>query len=687
MKTLIKQFSIAFLSLILSFSGFSQKKNKNLIKADEAFENHEYFSAITLYKQALSGSSDETKGYIFYRAGEASQEINDYKEAESYFQKAIKANYTEPLVYLKLAEVLKIESKYDESIIEYKNYKTKGGEAKKADRGISSCQLAKKYSENPTRYQIENMTLINSKARDYCASFSDKSNKTIVFSSNREGSLGDIDVTTGKNKSDIYETKVEAKSKHWSTPVLLPPAISTEVNEGQPWVSKKGDMIFFTRCPESKGKKSKCGLYMAKKQGSTWGVAELLPFNNDTVQFGHPCLSSDGKILYLSSRKAGGYGGADIWSCTFDVKKAEWGQLKNAGSEVNTSGNEVFPTLSDDGKHLYFSSDYHPGLGGLDIFEAEAGADGRFSKHVENMKAPINSAFDDFSLIFEGKKQKGFFTSNREGGKGDDDIWGFNLPPLVFSGKGNVFCEGDPKTGKGKNESVEAVKVLIIGSDGSISESITGKDGSYTFKLKEKTTYTVSTETSKSSKSASFAKDGFLANKDHRFFQTVGEDHSKEFKADFFVKPVVPDLRMPEIQYALGSAELLPESKDSLNYLFNILKDNPTIVCELSAHTDNQGKAASNFTLSEARAQSCVDYLVIEKKIPAARLVAKGFGQTKLIVSDELIKAAKSKEEKDALHQKNRRTEFKVLNFNYVDVNTPKTPVKTNKPKTEEEEE
>ena len=144
---------------------------------------------------------------------------------------------------------------------------------------------------------------------------------------------------------------------------------------------------------------------------------------------------------------------------------------------------------------------------------------------------------------------------------------------------------------------------------------------------------------------------------------------------------------MPEIQYALGSAELLPESKDSLNYLFNILKDNPTIVCELSAHTDNQGKAASNFTLSEARAQSCVDYLVIEKKIPAARLVAKGFGQTKLIVSDELIKAAKSKEDKDALHQKNRRTEFKVLNFNYVDANTPKTPVKTNKPKTEEEEE
>ena len=359
MKTLIKQFSITFLSLILSFSGFSQKKNKNLIKADEAFENHEYFSAITLYKQALSGATDETKGYIFFRAGEASHEINDYKEAESYFQKAIKANYTDPLVYLKLAEVLKIESKYDESIIEYKNYKTKGGEAKKADRGMSSCQLAKKYSENPTRYQIENMALINSKARDYCASFSDKNNKTIVFSSNREGSLGDIDVSTGKNKSDIYETKVD-KNLKWSTPVLLPPAISTEVNEGQPWVSKKGDMIFFTRCPESKGKKSKCGLYMAKKQGSTWGVAELLPFNNDTVQFGHPCLSSDGKILYLSSRKAGGYGGADIWSCTFDVKKAEWGQLKNAGSEVNTSGNEVFPTLSDDGKHLYFSSDYHP---------------------------------------------------------------------------------------------------------------------------------------------------------------------------------------------------------------------------------------------------------------------------------------------------------------------------------------
>jgi peptidoglycan-associated lipoprotein len=548
--------------------------------------------------------------------------------------------------------------------------------------------LAQQWKDNPLRYKIENMSLINSKARDYAPSFSDKNRKTLVITSNREGGLGTQDINTGMNHSDIYETKMDKNGK-WSTPVLLPPAISTPVNEGQAWVSKKGDMIFFTRCPEEKDKQNKCGLYMAKKQGSTWGEATLLPFNNDTVQFGHPCLSADGKILYFASRMSGGYGGIDIWSCTFDVKSNSWGQPKNAGSSVNTAGNEMYPTVTDDGKKLYFSSDYHPGMGGLDLFVAEAGTDGKFTKPVENLKAPINSSYDDFSIIFEGKKQKGFFTSNREGGKGDDDIWGFYLPPLSFSCTGCVVGEGDPVTRKGIDEPVEGVQVKNIGSDGSVSEMTTGKDGLYSFKLKEKTTYTITIVTGKNSKSASFPKDGYLANKDQRVISTVGEDVSKEFKATCFVsKPVVPTLRMPEIQYALGSAELLPASKDSLNYLYNILKDNPTIVCELNAHTDSQGKPDANMTLSQARAQSCVDYLVKDKGIAAARLVAKGFGQTKLLIGDDVIKAAKTKEEKDALHQRNRRTEFKVLNFDYVDPNAPKTPTKpSSKAKTDDEDE
>jgi peptidoglycan-associated lipoprotein len=676
MKNITKLTLTAIAVLTFCISGFSQK---GLKKADEAFEARQYYNAVNLYKQAYGSADKSKKGIILYRSGISSQRINDYKGAEAYYNKAVAAGFDDPTVYLYLAQVLKNQMKYPEAIIEYNNYKSKGGDAKKADLGIKSCELAQQWIDNPMRYKIENISLINSKARDYAPSFSDKKYQTIVISSNRDGSLGGVDMNTGFNKSDLWEAKLDKNGK-WSTPVLLPPAVSTDVNEGRGWVSKKGDMIFFTRCPEEKGQENQCGLYMAKKQGSTWGPAERLPFSNDSIVFAHPSLSADGKTLYFASNMSGGYGKLDIWSCTYDPKSNSWGQPKNAGPTVNTEGMEVYPSVSDDGKKLYFSSDYHPGLGGLDIFIAEIGPDGKTNKPVENLKYPLNSSYDDFGIVFEGRKNRGYYTSNREGGKGDDDIWSFNLPPLSFNVKGNVFSEGDPFTGKGKGETVEAVKVKVIGSDGSITEASTGKDGAYTFKLKEKTTYSISTETGKSSKSASFPKDGYLSNKDLRVITTVGLDASKDFVADFAVKPIVPNPRMPEVQYEVGSAALLPNSKDSLNYLYDIMKDNPSTVVELNSHTDTRGSAASNMTLSAARAQSCVDYLVKEKGINEKRLVAKGYGATQPLISDDMIKKAASQQEKEALHQKNRRTSFKILSFDFVDPNAPKNPVKP-KPK------
>lgn len=678
----ITTLSIAVGVFVLSTTtAFSQKVLK---KADASFEVGQYYSAINYYKQAYASAPKDKKGVILYKTGYSCQEINDYKGAETYYQKAITSAYDDPIVYFKLAEVLKNQNKYAEAIAEYNNYKAKGGNAKKADLGVKSCELSQQWKDAPMRYKMENMALINSKESDYAPSFSDKKYQTLNFTSRRPGNVGgEIDANTGNNKSDIYETKVDKNGK-WSTPNLLPPTVNTNFNEGVGCVSKKGDMIFFSRSPESSGKQLKTQIFMAKKQGNTWGAAQVLPFCIDSIAFGHPYLSADGKVLFFASRMSGGYGGADIWYSTFDAKANVWGKPVNAGPAVNTDGNELYPTLSDDGKKLYFSSDTHPGMGGLDIFVAE-GENNKFTKPVENLKFPLNSPYDDFSIVFEGKKQKGFLTSNREGGKGSDDIWSFNLPPLNFSVRGMVVCEGG-KNAKGKGEPVENVKVKIVGSDGNIKEFTTTKDGSYKLeKLKENTTYTVSTETGPTSKSASFNKDGYLANKDQRIISTAGQVASKEFVADFEVKPVEKEIRMPEIQYAVGSAELLPASKDSLLFLYNILKDNPTIVCELNSHTDSRGKAVNNMTLSAARAQSCVDFLVKEKGIASERLVAKGYGMTQLLISDAEIAKAKTKEEKEALHQKNRRTSFKILNFNYVDPNAPKTgPTKT---KNEEEDE
>jgi peptidoglycan-associated lipoprotein len=682
MKNTIKLAFTAAAVLVLSITAFSQKVLK---KADECFAVHQYFNAINYYKQAYAGASNDKKPLILYRMGYASQEINDAKSAETNYQKAIASNFDDPMVYFRLAEVLKIQMKYPEAIVEYNNYKAKGGNAKRADIGVKSCELAQQWRDNPLRYKLENMSLINSKQSDYSPCFSDKKYQTLIFTSRREGSLGSQELNTGELHSDIYETKVDKNGK-WSTPVLLPPAISTPVNEGQGWVSKKGDMIFFTRCPEEKNKQNKCQIYLAKKQGSTWGDALVLPFNNDTVNFAHPCLSSDTKVLYFTSRMSGGYGGTDIWSCTYDAKANAWGQPKNAGPSVNTEGNEMYPTVTDDNKKLYFSSDYHPGMGGLDIFVAEAGADGKFTKPVENLKYPINSFFDDFGIVFEGKKNRGYLTSNREGGKGSDDIWSFTLPPLGFNAKGLAMSKGDDRTGAGRGEGVELAKIKIIGSDGSINEFMTPKGGTYNFKLKEKTTYTITTITDKNTKSPTFTK-GYLASKDQRVITTVGLDVSKDFVADFELAPVVPNIRMPQVLYALGSADLLPQSKDSLNFLYQTLADNGSIVVELNSHTDSRGDAKKNQDLSQRRAQSCVDYLVNEKKINPARLTAKGYGKTQLLIGDDVIARAKTKEEKEALHALNRRTAFRILNWDFVDPNAPKTPtIKTPVKKADDEE-
>jgi len=681
MKNITKVTFALVASLAISLSAFGQKA---LLKADEAFDAHQYFDAINKYKEAYGGVPKEKRGYVLYKMGVASREINDYKGAEANLQKAIAAGIDNPDVYLQLAEVLKGQMKYDEAITEFNNYKSKGGNAKRAEIGVNSCKLAQQWTDAPMRYKIENIQALNSKQRDFAPCFSDKKYASIYFTSNRDGSLGGQEINSGGNHYDIYESKLDKNGK-WSTPVLLPPSVSTPVNEARAWVSKKGDMLFFTRCPEEKNKANKCGLYMAKKQGSTWGGATLLPFVNDTVQFGHPCLSADGTILYFVSKMAGGYGGSDIWYCTFNAKTNAWGQPKNAGPNINTPGTESYPSVSDDGKKFYFSSDYHPGLGGLDLFMTEVGSGGALNKPIENLKYPLNSSFDDFAIVFEGRKNKGYFSSNREGGKGDDDIYSFYLPPLTFNSKGIVISEGDPNTGKGKNEPVAGVKVKILGSDGALYEVVTGKDGQYTARIKENTTYTITTQTDANSKSTSHDK--FLSTKDQRVITTVGVPSSKDFKADFAVMPVVPNPRMPEVRYELGKSELLPESKDSLNYLYNLMNANPGIVVELNSHTDSRGDADKNMQLSQDRAQSCVNFLVNEKGINAARLKAKGYGKTQLLVTDEEIAKAPTKEEKEALHAKNRRTSFRILQWDFVDPNAPKNAPKPTKPPGEEDEE
>lgn len=680
---------------ILAFA-FSVNAQKNYLNdADFAFDNHQYFNAIELYKQAyVKVKKADVKSKILFRTAVAYNEINDLKGAETYYNKAIKAKYPDPIVTLKLADCLKAQQKYPEAIVEYNNYKKEVPSDVAGENGVKSCELAQQWKDATntpeTRLKVENMALINSKESDYSPAYADKKGNKLIFSSNRQGALGSMDLTTGQNHYDLYETALDKNGK-WSTPAAMAGAIDSKMNDASVSVSRKGDVMFMTRCPEEKNKQLKCQIYVCKKQGPAWAEPELLPFNIDTVAFAHPAISADGKTLYFTSKLAGGYGGKDIWKSSLEGKV--WGQPVNLGPSINTQGDEMFPYIAEDDKTLYFSSNYHLGMGGLDLFKAEKSADGKFTKAPENLKYPMNSAGDDFGIIFEGKKIRGYFSSNREGGKGSDDIWSFNLPPLVFNLSGTVVSLKN-------NEPVQNALIHLKGSNGDMLEQKTGADGKYAFKLKENTSYEVTVATDKNTMSQTFKK-GFLANKDLGKLTSVGENESKDFVKDFALDPVLDEIRFPQVLYALGKADLLVDldgtakdndthkpinSKDSLNHLYQTLMDNPTLVVELQSHTDSRDNDAKNQILSEARAKSCVDYLINEKKVPAARLMFKGYGEKKLLIKDDVINKAKTAEEKNALHQKNRRTVLRVVNWDYVDPNAPKSDKPTYKPAVKGEE-
>lgn len=667
---------------VIAFA-FSVNAQKNFLKdADVAYENHQYFNAIELYKQAYTKvKKADAKAKILFRTGESYQQINDLKGAETYYSKAIKAKYPDPVAILNLADVLKAQKRYPEAIVEYNNYKKEMPSDSRGENGVKSCELAQQWMDAKntpeTRLKVENMALLNSKESDFSPSYADKKYTTLIFTSTRPGGAGGIDVTNGQNHSDLYEAKLDKNGK-WSTPAPLATTIVSKMNEASVAVSKKGDVMFMTRCPEAKNKQLKCQLYVCKKQGPSWAEPELLPFNIDTVAFAHPAINATGDVLYFTSKLPGGYGGKDIWMSTYDKKGKAWGQPVNLGPSVNTQGDEMFPYMADDDKTLYFSSNYHLGMGGLDIFKAEKDASGKFTKAPENLKYPMNSAGDDFGIVFEGKKIRGYFTSNREGGKGSDDIYSFVLPPLIFNLNGTVVSDEN-------NEPVTNALIHLKGSNGDMFEYKTTADGKYTFKLKENTSYEVTVGTDKNTVSNTF-KLGFLANKDMGKLTTVDENESKDFVKDFALTPVKAEIRFPAVQYDLGKATLRPESKDSLNFLYQTLIDNPSIVIELQAHTDSRGNNKANQKLSEERAQSCVDYLVNEKKIPMARLQSKGWGEEKLLIKDAVINKAKTKEEKEALHQKNRRTVFRIVNWDYVDPNAPKSDKPIYKPQVKGEE-
>ncbi|HTX88979.1 MAG TPA: OmpA family protein [Bacteroidales bacterium] len=663
------------LPLVFLCSLSSVAQNKFTKAADESFADQQYLLALTRYQKAYSKikKNKEEKERISFRMAECYRMMNNTKKAEIAYKRLLTSKYIkkEPRIYLYYANALKSNGNYDEAINQYKAYQAAVPDDKRGEMGISSCNLAKEWIKNPTKYDVQWEKKINTKDDEFAPDYADKTHSTIIFTSDRNGSVGkDIDNWTGLEFSDLFIARKDRKGD-WSTPVPADQSgtLNTKANEGAAKFNSRYTVLYFTRCYNAPEKKNGCGIYRIPRLGAqAWGDPEKIDLGGDsTTVMGHPTVTSDENTLYFAADLPGGYGGKDIWMVTRAKGKGKgtWSHPINLGADINTAGDELFPYIRDD-SILYYSSNGLPGMGGLDIFRSVRVND-KWSP-PENLKYPINSPGDDFGITFNpDEPEEGYFSSNRPGGKGRDDILSFVVPPLVFTLEGTVT---DDLT----LQPVQGAKVRITGTNGKMVDYNTDEKGHYSFnknQIAPNTTYDILVT----------RKDYFNEKAKET---TVGLEKSKDLEHNLVLKPIPKKpVVLPDILYDLNKWDLKPQFRDSLQGLIETLDANENIVVELAAHTDSRNTDEYNDVLSQKRAQSVVDYLV-SRGIDPDRLVAKGYGKrvprtlTKDIVkdgflfkagtvlTDSLINSLPNTQAKEAAHSLNRRTEFSILRNDFV---------------------
>ena len=635
----------------------AQKKNRKMVKADQAFTLEQYNKAAELYKKAYqSTKSRALKSEIIFKQAECYRFSGNIKRAESYYKRAVKAKYPDVIVYLRYADVLRMNEKYEEAKVQYKKYVQLNPTDVAGEMGLKSCDYSINWLANPTRYKVEIMPLVNSRFSDFSPSFGNGEYSELYFTSSRSGGFSNkIDDRTGETFTDLYSSKLNKKGK-WSVPLILPEPVNSEGNEGSVALNKRGTTMYFTKCDVQKKKALGCNIYVSKRKGKIWGAPTLLQIKVDSnTTLGHPTINEDESILIFSSDLRGGYGGKDLWIVK-QQKRGKWSDPVNLGPAVNTKGDEMFPFLHSDGT-LYFSSTGHIGMGGFDIFKSTPDENDSYSS-ITNLKYPVNSSGHDFGMIIENSGERGYLTSDRKGGKGGDDIYQFELPPLVLALKGVIT---DSKSGA----ILTNTKVVLSSSEGVAIETKTDNTGSYTFKLDPLLSYEILA-----------SLEGYLNKKMTE--TTVGIDENKVFIVDVIMNPVKKEIILPKIEYDFAKWNLRDKSISDLDMLAESLVDNPNVVIELKSHTDFVGNNKSNLRLSQKRADACINYL-ISVGINAGQLVAVGAGEDEPFVienkdgrfkegdvlTESYINKIKFKKNKKKAHQYNRRTSFKVLREDY----------------------
>ncbi len=668
--------AIVIVFIITAFGSLTATAQRNYTQeADDAFKLEQYNISIDKYKKAYTKVKQNRaeKNRILFQIAEAYRMMNNTRNAEIAYKRVIRVNYfkQEPKVYLYYADALRVNQKYDEALLAYQDYlKLVPGDVR-AKNGVESCKTASQWLDKPTRYEIVNMKRWNTRNNEWRPAFSDqKKYNELVFSSTGDGVTGKgEDAWTGMGFSDFFVVTQDRRG-NWDSPKLFDQdnMVNTEVNEGEASFNENGSSVYFTRCGVEKKKRLGCQIYKSTKKGKGWSEAEIVDLGSEDYDYVHPAISADELTLVFSSNLPNGFGEFDLWIAKRDRKTKPFNKPENLGQNINSPGKEMFPTLRYD-TALYFSSNGLVGLGGFDLYKSSY-VNGEWTP-AQNMGSPLNSNGDDLGMTFYGEGEKGFFSSNRKEGRGGDDIWSFYLPPLLYTLQGVIRDDNTLQL-------LDGVSVKMTGSNGTTVETRTDRKGKYRFDEKQflhNVTYKLVVK-----KDNYFGEEGTES--------TVGLNANKDFVHDFRLRPIPKEpIVLPEILYDLAKWDLKEQYQDSLIGLITTLEKNPTIVIELRSHTDSRRIPMTNDTLSQRRAQSVVDYLIL-RGTPSARLVAKGYAEriprtlTKetsvmrngklytfpagVTLTDDYIKTLRTVDEKEAAHQLNRRTEFSILRDDYV---------------------
>ena len=652
--------SCLVLSLLLVFVLSSCGADKNLKRGEKYLALGEYYDAANEFKTAYQktpskerdkrGQRARKMAYCYDRSLQTAKAIAAYRNAIRYNQ----ATSDDLLAY---ARLLLKNGNYKEAEAAFTQVLDSMPGNVLARNGLLSARQAPAIKNEGSRYTVKKMDIFNSRRAEYCPMLLGDESDQLYFTSSRNEAQGDeLSGITGTKPADIFLSETDDKG-HWSRPEPVVGGLNTDYDEGACAFSTDGRTMYLTQCSTDPSYPRYAKIMTASRSDASWGKASELKLSNDTLSsFAHPAVSPDGEWLYFTSDMPGGKGGLDIWRVRLTA--AGVGGVENLGEPVNTPGDEAFPAFRPNGD-FYFSSNGHQGLGGYDIFIARVGNDHKY--HLEHPGYPLNSQGDDFGITFEGPYNRGFFSSNRNDGRGWDHIYSFNNPEIVNTIKGYVYeMDGYELT---------AAEVHIVADDGTNETVGVRSDGSFTKVVTPGVSYLVMATCQ-----------GYLNHMEE--LTVMATDESHEDVLQFPLAPISMPVLIDNIFYEFDRAELTKDSEKALDELVTLLNQNPHVTIELSAHCDYKGSAEYNKRLSQRRAENVVNYLV-EHGIEAERLTPVGYGKDRpkkvraklakkyswLKEGDELtedfIKAIDNEERQEICNSINRRTEFTVLRTTY----------------------